>query len=489
MNLMSLKRLGLIGLAMGASAWAELPLELIWSDEFDGSDLDLSKWSYMYGNGSQYGIEDWGNQEKVYYTDRPQNIDVVGGFLLITARDEPFGGEQYTSARIRTAGKASFKYGRIEARMKLPGTSGVWPAFWMLPENSPYGGWAAGGEIDIMESVNQADRIYGTLHFGGQWPQNTSSGSSTVTGIDYSQGFHDYAIEWEPDEMRWYLDGQLYGTKTSDQWFSSAAPGNPRAPFDTEFHLLLNCAVGGRFPGLDTPDASAVFPQVFAIDYVRVYGFGREAFGGSPWMIPGTVQAEDFDAGLSEVVYSDCDAGNNGGSYRPDSDVDIQASSLGGFNVGWTCDGEFLEYTVSVQGAGEYEVTMPVASLAGGGTYRILFDGVDKTGVRFAGSTGGWQTWRDEVFTVDLDAGEQVMRLEFLDTVGLNVHSFTFTPTALPCPADLAPPAGELDIDDVLAFLNGFASGDAAVDLAMPIGTLDIDDVLAFLDSFAAGCP
>ena len=135
---------------------------LVWSDEFDGPTVDPANWEFMIGNGAEYGIPGWGNNELQYYTSRAQNVYVSGGALHIVARRESYAGYEYTSARLRTMNRREFLYGRIEARMILPSGQGLWPALWMLPTNSPYGGWAASGEIDIMESVNIPTRVYGT---------------------------------------------------------------------------------------------------------------------------------------------------------------------------------------------------------------------------------------------------------------------------------------------------------------------------------------
>jgi hypothetical protein len=254
-------------LGVMAAAWlTELPVypgyELVWSDEFDGTQLNTANWSYQIMSGG-------GNNEWQYYTSRPVNSWVANGILTIQALKEDYYAEgqtfHYTSARLQTADKQDFLYGKLEARIKLPKGQGIWPAFWMMPTDSVYGGWAASGEIDIVESIGQADTIYGTNHFGGPWPDNTFLGGSYSDGTDYSQAFHVYGIEWEPNVFRWYLDGHLYYTLTS--WWSSA--GAYPAPFDQRFHFLLNVAVGGNWPGY--PDATTVFPQQMQIDYVRVY--------------------------------------------------------------------------------------------------------------------------------------------------------------------------------------------------------------------------
>lgn len=236
---------------------------LVWQDEFDGTSVDLSKWEFQVGDGSLYGNPGWGNNELQWY--QSANTSVANGMLTIQARRQSVGGYAYTSSRLRSLGRGDFKYGRFAMRARLPLGKGLWPAFWMLPSDaSIYGVWAASGEIDIMESIG-SEQIYGTIHYGGTYPANVSSGSLTSMLPGTVSDFHDYAVEWEPNEIRWYVDGQRFGTKTS--WFSTGGPFP--APFDVDFHLLLNLAVGGNFPG--NPDGSTVFPQSYVIDYVRVY--------------------------------------------------------------------------------------------------------------------------------------------------------------------------------------------------------------------------
>jgi len=295
-------------------------------------------------------------------------------------------------------------------------------------------------------------------------------------------------VEWEPDSIRWYLDGVLFHTVTSDDWYSSVAPGNNRAPFDVPFHILLNIAVGGNFPG--NPSGSASYPQTLEVDYVRVYERVQVPYGGSPHAIPGTIESEDFDEGANGQSYNDCDGGNNGGAYR-ETDVDIQSSNEGDFNIGWVCEGEWLEYSVDVQNAGTYELSTRVASLSTGGAFRIEVDGVDRSGTISFPGTGGWQNWTDVVGQVELDAGEQVIRFVNMGTPtqGYNLTRMIFTALDNGCSsADLAEPTGTLDIFDVFAYLDLFSAADPIADFTGD-GSHDIFDVFAFLDVFAAGCP
>ncbi len=252
-------------------------LSLVWSDEFDGDTLDLNTWLIQTGDGTDFFLPaGWGNNEQQYY--QADNISVSGGILTIEARRESVSGYEYTSARITTQDLVAFRYGRIEARMKLPGGQGLWPAFWLLSQDSPLGSWAATGEIDVMEATNLGvfgnNSVFGTIHYGGEFPANTFTGTKTEVDTDATTNFHNYAIEWDADEIRWYVDDVLYATQNS--WWSDAASTNPDgaypAPFNQAFHILLNVAVGGNLPG--PPDGTTVFPVTMEVDWVRVYEGG-----------------------------------------------------------------------------------------------------------------------------------------------------------------------------------------------------------------------
>jgi beta-glucanase (GH16 family) len=255
-------------------AWLATPAHatwsLVWWDEFNGTSLNTSDWNYDFGTGCP-SLCGWGNNELQYY--RAENVAVSGGNLVITSLAESFGGASFTSGKVHTRNKQSFLYGRVEMRAKIPTGDGMWPAFWMMPQDNVYGGWAASGEIDIMESANSTTSVGGTIHYGGSWPNNVStSGSYSLGGANFADEFHIYAIEWEPDAIRWYVDGVLYSTKTSSQWYTNAAPGNPQAPFDQAFYIILNTAVGGNYTGCTDPGCiTASLPQQYLIDYVRVY--------------------------------------------------------------------------------------------------------------------------------------------------------------------------------------------------------------------------
>lgn len=249
---------------------AQAAYSLVWADEFNGTELDTANWTADIGTGCPSNCG-WGNNELEYY--RAENVSVSGGNLILTTLDQSYGGAPFTSGKVHTRNKQSFLYGRIEMRAKIPSGGGMWPAFWMMPQDDVYGGWAASGEIDIMESSNETTSVGGALHYGGSWPENTSTSSSTsLGGASFGDAFHTYAVEWEPDVIRWYVDGNLFTSRTSAQWYTNAAPGNPRAPFDQEFYIILNAAIGGNYTGCTSQYCiTADLPQQYLIDYVRVY--------------------------------------------------------------------------------------------------------------------------------------------------------------------------------------------------------------------------
>ncbi|MBX3239155.1 MAG: glycoside hydrolase family 16 protein [Chitinophagaceae bacterium] len=235
--------------------------KLVWSDEFDYSGLpDSNKWGYDTGGHG------WGNNEKQFYTEkRAENAVVGNGVLSITAIKEAFEGAAYTSARLVSKHKGDWKYGRFEIKAKLPAGRGIWPAIWMLPTDPQLGDWPESGEIDIMEFVGyQPDSVFGTVHTGAyNHTIGTQKGKSTFRG-DLSDTFHVYILDWDENEIKIFVDDELYFSypnekKSYQEW-----------PFDQHFHLLLNVAVGGNWGGSRGIDES-IFPQTMQIDYVRVY--------------------------------------------------------------------------------------------------------------------------------------------------------------------------------------------------------------------------
>lgn len=276
---------------------------MVWNDEFDGQSIDSTKWTH------EVNCDGGGNAEKQCYTDSPDNSFVADGMLNIVALAAEEGATlPYTSARLNTKFKGDFKYGRFEMRAKLPSGQGSWPAFWMLPTDEVYGSWPKSGEIDIMEAVNlktvddagvEESYIHGTLHYGKDWPDNESSGKAYLPASNPADDFHTFAIEWQEGEIRWYMDGYLYATQMASEvrynaegeavglkhrgWFSQyfdQVSGElethwDASPFDQEFHILLNLAVGGNWPenvnNLGIDETAFAEGQSYVIDYVRVY--------------------------------------------------------------------------------------------------------------------------------------------------------------------------------------------------------------------------
>ena len=239
----------------------EAEFNLIWEDQFNGTEIDTKKWEFQIGDGSDYGIYGWGNNEKQYY--RKENANIVNGILKIKAIKEEFQNYKYTSARMRTKGKADFKYGKIEAKIKMSNSKGLWHAFWLLPSN-PSKSWPMSGEIDVMEYVgNSPDEILNTLHFADNFDNHQFLGSQTTLKDD--KQFHLYTIEWDENNIIWYFDEvETFRITRSDPSISNTWP------FDEEFHIILNTAVGGNLGGLIEVNALTT-PKYMEVDYVKVY--------------------------------------------------------------------------------------------------------------------------------------------------------------------------------------------------------------------------
>ncbi len=240
---------------------------LVWHDEFDKPRLDEDKWNAYIGGGG------FGNRELQFY--HRDNVEVQNGNLIITAKRGFFMSHPYTSGMITTQGKASWQYGRFEFRVRLPYGQGIWPAIWMLPDDPDiFGTWPVSGEIDILELVGHEPNVaHGYLHYGD--PHTYTGTSFTLPEGDFSYDFHVFALEWEPEEFRWYIDGELIQTQT--EWFSTNVLRGEEypypAPFNKPFYLRINVAAGGNWPG--PPDETTEFPQKMYIDYVRVFQKNR----------------------------------------------------------------------------------------------------------------------------------------------------------------------------------------------------------------------
>ena len=244
---------------------------LVWQDEFDTDGTpDAAKWNLLTGDGTAQGIPGWGNNELQNYTNRPENVTAQNGVLIITAQKENFEGKTYTSARLTTKGKLDQQYGRFEARIKLPTGKGVFPAFWLLgdDENGSLV-WPKIGEIDIMEYLgDKPTTVFGTIHGPGFSGANSITKKYEIKNDRFDNGFHIFGVEWSPNSINWYVDGDLYQSLTPSD-VSEKTNGLGEWVFNRPFHIILNVAVGGNLPG--SPNENTIFPQRMLVDYVRVY--------------------------------------------------------------------------------------------------------------------------------------------------------------------------------------------------------------------------
>ncbi len=283
-------------LSLGSKA--QLTWNLVWSEEFGGSALNEVTWNYDIG----FGNSGWGNNELQYYRSGTSNLVIADGKASFIAKQENFGSAQYTSARIQSKGKYDVQYGRIEARIKVPMGQGIWPAFWMLGSNIDAVGWPECGEIDILEHVNNEMQVHGTLHWDNNGHQYQGGSISTDPTI-----YHNYAIEWDAEQIRWYLDGVLYYYRniTAAQY----------SEFHQPFFFILNVAVGGNWPG--SPDNTTVFPAVMEVDFIRVYEWSELATN---------IDQQEADEKTSVVLY------NNQIQFKniPSSAASIQVYDVSG---------------------------------------------------------------------------------------------------------------------------------------------------------------
>ncbi|MCM3630906.1 carbohydrate binding domain-containing protein [Paenibacillus glycanilyticus] len=368
---------------------AEQMWSLVWSDEFNGdavnpdtNGVDLSKWGYQEGNGSEYGVADWGNNEQQYYRRQNVAVDPETGNLVLTARKETFNGKPYTSGRLWTSNTFTKAYGKFEARMKLPEGTGIWPAFWMMPEGSEYGGWAASGEIDIMEARGRLPHeVGGTIHYGKNAPNNKATGAAyNFPEGESIAGYHTYSVEWEPGELRWYVDGNLY--QTVNNWSSWGADQPDKyaypAPFDKPFYMILNLAVGGQFDGNRLP-ADSDLPAKMEVDYVRAY-----ELTGRPYRTPVEPDAkdeipagakaivdQDFEHGLTDIADSTHALNANYWNFLHTPDFGGAGSAV----VDTVGDDKFAKVSIASGGNQNYALQLiQYATITKGHAYKISFD-------------------------------------------------------------------------------------------------------------------
>ncbi|MCE7791312.1 glycoside hydrolase family 16 protein [Salipaludibacillus sp. CUR1] len=366
--------------------------QMTWNDEFDGDELDLDKWRIDIGNGfynEGEWIEGWGNNELQSYQE--DNVRVEDGRLILEAREESVSDEHgeynYTSGKVLTDESFSQAYGRFEASMKLPEGQGYWPAFWMMPQDDVYGGWAASGEIDIMENRgSETDKVGAAIHYGDLWPNNTYSEQSyTFPEGQSTTDFNEYAIEWEPGEIRWYVNDELYSTKT--EWGTKY--GEYPAPFDQEFFMILNLAVGGWYGG--EPDETTEFPGRVEVEYVRVY---EDADAEHPppgeWIDPGNGdEPGDGETPPVDETKNWVEVGDNlieDGTFETTTEFGNENNRLvwNIFNMGnhdpnagiadFSIENEVLKATVRQVGWAWWHIQLMQDVTVPSGTYKVEFD-------------------------------------------------------------------------------------------------------------------
>ncbi|MFC2138342.1 carbohydrate-binding protein [Bacteroidota bacterium] len=455
--------------------------EIIWSDEFDGNEVDEDKWTFSVGPNNA-------NNEEQYYTDGA-NSYVSDGILTLEAKIEDMGGMQYTSAKLTSRSKGDWVYGRIEVSAKMPDAGGTWPAIWMMPTNSVYGGWPNSGEIDILEHVgNNLGWAFGTVHTGAY---NHSIGTQVGGGMtisDIHQNFHSYIIEWYPDRIDFYFDDIHYFT-FENEYLTSA-----EWPYDQTFYLILNIAVGGDLGGVVHHEDT--WPSKMEVDYVRVYDFNLgdgdtiapsaptnlkadptgtsvtiswdqsiddiyvekyyifseeqliDSSSGVTHTIIGLdplseysfgIQAIDFGGNVSDTVFitittTDIESYTVPGKieaedylYMEGVQTEDTEDSGGGLNVGWIDTDDWMEYSIDVETAGEYYFVARAAAQSSNGSLQLQDEDDNVLITISIPVTGGWQNWESivsESFT--LNAGIQRIVIKAL-TEGFNLNWFDIT--------------------------------------------------------------
>jgi beta-glucanase (GH16 family) len=310
---------------LSATALQAQTYTLVWSDEFNEPEINADNWTHEIGGHG------WGNNESQYYTERSMNSFIQDSVLVIQALKENYGGKNYTSARMITRGKQFWQYGKIEARIKVPFSQGLWPAFWLLGESFGTVGWPACGEIDVMEFLGGTDqwgadrenRAYGTVHWQHDGRHASYGGHYTLNSGKFQDEFHVFTVEWTPTKMEWFIDGNSYHVID--------ITGAQLSELHDEFFILLNVAVGGNWPGY--PDATSIFPQTMQVDYVRVYQYS----GYNPVVqLSGPADGAQYEAG--DVINLKAEAYFRGGIDKVEfyqGEVLIGETSLQPFEMSW----------------------------------------------------------------------------------------------------------------------------------------------------------
>jgi beta-glucanase (GH16 family) len=499
--------------------------DLAWSDEFNGTEVDNSKWNFQVGGGG------WGNGEAQYYTDG-NNSSVENGCLIIEARQETVGSNQYTSSRMNNANKGDFLYGRIEVRAKLPSTGGTWPAIWTLPTDWIYGNWPDAGEMDIMEHTgNNLNYVFGTIHTGAYNHQDGTQVGSGVLLDNVVDSFHIYTLEWYPDHLDWYYDDQIIFTyeneyKTFAEW-----------PFDTPHHLLINIAVGGGLGG--TINHNGVWPQQMKVDYVRIYDFDLgagdtiapstptnlqaavegvnveltwntsidneyvekyyifqnnqliDSIAGTIYMVkfldPLTeytfgVQAKDFGGNFSDPLTTmatteDIEKILIPGQFEAEDYLNKQGMEAepctdigGGVNMAFIDEGDWLNYYVDVANDGEYFLATRAASQSQNGNLELLNENEDVLVSVETPVTGGWQNWETTVSeSFNLNAGVQRIRIKALSPE-FNLNWFAITTDS----TDYSTAINSIEISNMVIYPNPFDGEKLFINLGKNASSVEV---------------
>lgn len=364
--------------------------KLVWSDEFSNS---ISKdWVFESGHGSN----GWGNNELQYY--QKENARIENGQLVITAKKEDVSDASYTSVRMKTQGKKTWRYGKIEARIKMPAFQGVWPAFWMLGDNIGNVGWPNCGEIDVMEHVNTEQRTYGTVHYtdGNQSYKHVGGNKE----IDVTQ-YHTYTIDWDENRILWFVDNVQYHE------FNIANNVDGTHEFHKPFFILLNMAIGGNWPGFSIDDSA--FEAEMYVDYVRVYQKEEDVAVENP------TSSNLFEAEAYTAM--------SGVQKETTSDID------GGQNVGFIDTGDWMSYSniIVVLEDGDYKIEYRVASPNSDTMLSAdLNAGSVQLGKLTIPNTGGWQDWTTISHTVSLNSGMYDFGI-YAQKGGWNINWFKIT--------------------------------------------------------------
>jgi len=405
-----------VGLVSTSVAQSWVP---VWEDQFNwGTVPDGSKWTYQTGAGG------WGNQELQFYTNRSQNAYITNGNLVIAALKESYQGSQYTSARLNTV--QTWTYGKFEARAKLPSGRGTWPAFWMLAGSQVYGTayWPDNGEIDIMEHVGYDP---GVIHCSAHMKDyNFMIGNGPTNSTTLADPFNTYATyttEWRPHEIRTLVNGGTVMT------WSRQGGAWQRWPFNQPFRMLLNIAVGGSWGGVQGVD-NAVFPARMTVDSVLVSQMSTTPFHGTEKLLPGKVQAEDFDNGGEGFAYHDVDAANLGPSTYRATGVDLNANTTedGTTAVGWIEQDEWLTYSVKLIRNTTGSLNFRVGSIYSGKGFEVQVD--DKIIARnvVVPNTQSWDAYQTvSVPNITLTKGSHKIRVIANDSLW-NFNWFQFAP-------------------------------------------------------------